>query len=177
MEGFGPGRPIARFGLLISVALLVGFALAAFDSVPLYAQCVVCGGDAECEDGNGGSVCNTELVGGGGGETCEVTGGCSCTKVKRRFWFDSVECTPDFAAATDASPDIRYYERDGSRMALHRVAGDFFAATVCGDEEERWAILARELPGGELKVTTNPLAIRLRRWMFGGLIETGGADG
>ena len=130
---------------------------------------------------NGGADgrCDSQLVGGGGGETCEVTGGCTCTKVERRFWFDSVECTPDFAAAPDASPDIRYYERDGSRVALRRVAGDFFAATVCGDEgdeEERWAILARELPGGELKVSTNPLAIRLRRWTLGGSFETGGTD-
>ncbi len=64
----------------------------------------------------------------------------------------------------------------GVARSRHTVIWDFFAATTCGDEKNRWAILARELPGGELKVTTNPLAIRLRRWTLGGPFENGGAD-
>ena len=147
---------------LAVTAAMLAFPLA--NTWSLDAQCVVCSKTNDCEDGGGGSSCVSEMKA-GQPKHCEVSGGCECTRVVRRWWFDTVVCTPTLATALP-SVDARLVDYAGSEMALQRVGPSHFAATQCGANDD-WVLLARELPDGELVVTTNPMIIRLRRWTHG----------
>ncbi len=152
-----------RYVLLALVAVLGAVTLPVIGTAPLSAQCHVCE-QGDCADGAGGSTCDEHHS--GGSQTCQVSGGCTCVKVERSFWFDGQECTPTFASSDLSPHDIRYTEMGGTQLALRRVGASHFAASTCGMSGE-WAVLARELPDGELMVTTNPFMIRLGRWAFG----------
>jgi len=127
------------------------------------AQCYVCEG-GECKDGGGGSSCTQSHT--GGGVSCLTEGGCECFKVEKTLWFDSQVCMPVHdAGEPTALSDVRYFEHDGVIVPLRRVGGSYFAARSCGGSGS-WSILARELRNGEMRVTANPLWIRLQRWAF-----------
>ena len=147
--------------LAVAAAVLV---LPLADHRLLEAQCVACSTTANCEDGGGGSSCVSEMTP-GQPKNCEVSGGCECTRIVRPWWFDTVVCTPTLATAAP-SVDARLIDFAGGEIMLQRVGPSHFAATQCGDNDD-WMILARELPDGELAVTTNPMVIRLRRWTHG----------
>ncbi len=128
-------------------------------------QCVKCDGAAECEAG--GAKCTERYE--GGSHTCWVERRCECVKVDRSWWFDSDECTPSVIAVADPwapTEDARRVEIAGMDMTLRRVGERHFAAVSCGDLDS-WIALAREVPGEGLRVTTNPLAVRLHRWAYG----------
>lgn len=149
---------IPTLGALI--ALVGAFGVLAVDANPVSAQCLVCE-VAECEEGAGGSNCEEQHAG-GAPNTCETSGGCTCVKVQRRFWFDGQACSPTALNST-APTDVRFVGQDGDQVALVRVGANHFAATACG-ARDRWSLLARELPDGRLSVTTNPIVIRVQRW-------------
>lgn len=171
-----PARPVRHrvgagninFGLrLIATALAVATGLLASPATgvsSLQGQCVVCD-DGNCEDGAGGSSCTSTR--GDGDATCKITGGCECDKVVRPFWFDTQVCSPsedEQQASLLPGPDTRIIDHAGSKITLTRVGPDHFAAaTQCGSSKD-WVFLARELPNGELAVTSNPLVIRFQRW-------------
>ena len=146
-----------------SIAVLGVLAVLVLASAPapVAAQCHVCDRD-DCEDGGGGSSC-TE-VHSGESQTCQTTGGCTCVKVRKRFWPDGQICTPDEEPMTALS-DTRHVDHAGSLIAVRRVSASYYAASACGSD--RWVVLAREFPDGRWEVTTNSLAIRLQRWAFG----------
>lgn len=171
----GPTRPVCRrvgaenlnLGLtLTTTALAVVIGLLASPVTggsSLQGQCVVCE-DGNCEDGAGGSSCTSTRS--DGQHTCEIEGGCECTKVVRRFWFDTQVCTPteDEQQASLPGLDTRIIDHGGRSLTLIRVGPAHFAgATQCGSGDD-WVLLARQLPSGELAVTSNPLVIRFQRW-------------
>lgn len=147
---------------LAVTAAMLAFPLA--NTWSLDAQCVVCSETGNCESGGGGSSCVSKMSS-DEDKRCKVSGGCECTRVVRRWWFDTVACTPTLATALP-SVDARLVDYAGSEMALQRVGPSHFAAAQCGANDD-WVLLARELPDGELVVTTNPMIIRLRRWTHG----------
>ncbi len=149
---------IPTLGALIAV--IGALVVLAVDAKPISAQCLICE-VAECEEGAGGSNC-VEQHTGGAPNTCETSGGCTCVKVPRRFWFDSQACSPTALNST-APTDVRFWGQGGDRVALVRVGASHFAAAECGGRD-RWSLLARELPDGRLSVTTNPIVIRVQRW-------------
>ena len=145
-----------------SIAILGMLAVLVLASAPspVAAQCHTCD-QGDCEDGGGGSTC-TE-VHSGNSQTCQTTGGCTCVKVRKRFWPDGQTCTPD-EGPTAALDDTRHIDYSGSLIAVRRVGASHYAASACGSD--RWVVLAREFPDGRWEVTTNSLAIRLQRWAF-----------
>ena len=149
---------IPTLGALLAV--VGAFSVLAVDAQPASAQCLVCE-VAECEDGAGGGSCEEQHAG-GAPNTCETSGGCTCVKVHRRFWFDGQACSPTALNST-APTDVRFVEQGGDRVALVRVGASHFAAPECGGRD-RWSLLARELPDGRLSVTTNPILIRVQKW-------------
>ena len=99
-----------------------------------------------------------------------VPGGtrCRCYKVERRWWPDTQKCVPilaDNGTATSEANQVRYASLDGTRIPLHRVGPHHFAAMSCQDADD-WVVLGRESATGDLEVTTNPILIGLRRWLF-----------
>ena len=159
---------------MFAVAAVIAIGLSAASPVlgnntsSLSAQCFVCD-VAECKDGGGGSACNTHHE--GESVICTTTGGCTCIKIERWWWFDTQVCTPILAGAVEEMPgtkssnDIRYVTLDGTDVALHRVGWHHFAAQSC-QGGSNWVILGRQLATGRINVTTNPLMIELNRRLF-----------
>jgi len=151
--------------------LAAGMLSAVFFSIParaVHAQCVSCSKEDHCERGRSGGACTSLRM--GQDTDCVIHGECTCEKIVRRWWFDTEICSPSFAAAppqpmqgngVPRNLDVRVVEHGGATLLLRRVGPRYFAAAQCGSDE--WAVLGRELPDGTLAVTTNPLAIRLRR--------------
>ncbi len=131
-------------------------------------QCYDCD-KGECEkNGPGGTECNTHHDPDGNVQC--VPGGtrCRCYKIERRFWPDGQKCVPilaDNGTATSEANDVRYASLEGIRIRLHRVGSRHFAAMSCQDADD-WVVLGRESATGEIEVTTNPVLIGLRRWVF-----------
>ena len=175
----GPARPVRHpagarnlnLGLtLIVTALAVAVGLLVFPVTgvsSLQGQCVVCE-HGNCEDGAGGSSCTSERS--DGQHSCETEGGCECTKIVRRFWFDAQVCAPaedEQQASLLPGLDTRIIDHGGHNITLTRVGPAHFAgAAQCGSGNE-WVLLARQLPSGQLAVTSNPLVIRFQRWVHG----------
>lgn len=148
---------LAVLVILVATAALAGVAAAPMELVA-QPECFECE-KGMCKDkGGGAGSCSVEND--GDHTMCATSGGCQCVKVRRRFRPDTQICTP--VATADG---VRRVELNGSMIAVHRVGPDHYAASACGSDE--WVVLARELPNGELGVTTMPVLIRLRRWAFG----------
>ena len=173
-RNFNLGFTLIATALVVAVGLLVSPVTGASS---LHGQCVVCNkGECENRDGGAGS-CTTTLS---GGETrCYTTGGCECVKVVRRFWFDTQICAPtenEQQASLMPGADTRIIDHDGRNITLMRVGPAHFAgAAQCGSSDD-WVFLARQLPSGELAVTSNPLVIRLQRWAHGLAFERATTD-
>lgn len=148
-------------------AVFAIFAVGAVAVVPseVGAQCFICDlEDNSCESGGGGSSCGQSFERDEDGrlqQVCKIEGGCRCVRRHRGWWFDETVCTPTLAS----SQDVRHVEEAGSVIAVRRVGERHFAALACGSD--RWVVLARELPNGDLSVTKNPLVIRFQRWRLG----------
>jgi len=67
--------------------------------------------------------------------------------------------------AMSGANQVRYASLDGTRIPLHRVGPHHFAAMSCQDADD-WVVLGRESATGDIEVTTNPIPIGLRRWLF-----------
>ena len=175
-----PARPVRRcirtrnlnLGLTLvatALAVTVGLLVSPVTGMSsLQGQCVGCNEDGHCVDGAGGSSCTSTR--GGGKHRCRVTGGCECTKVEIRFWFDTQVCAPtesEQQASLMPGVDTRIIDHGGRNITLTRVGPAHFAgAAQCGSSDD-WVFLAHQLPSGELAVTLNPLVIRLQRWAHG----------
>ena len=173
-RNFNLGFTLIATALAVAVGLLVSPVTGASS---LQGQCVVCNEDGHCANGAGGSICTSTLV--GDVHRCEVTGGCECVKVVRRFWFDTQICTAtesEQQASLMPGVDTRVIDHGGRNITLMRVGSAHFAgAAQCGSSDD-WVFLARQLPSGELAVTLNPLVIRLQRWAHGLAFERATTD-
>lgn len=165
---------------LIATALAVAVGLLASPVTgvsSLQGQCVVCK-NGECRNGDGGAGSCTSTLS-GGKKRCNTTGGCECIQVVRRFWFDTQTCAPtqsEQQASLLPGVDTRIIDHGGRNITLMRVGPAHFAgAAQCGSSDD-WVFLARQLPSGELAVTSNPLVIRLQRWAHGLAFERAKTD-
>jgi len=160
---------------VLFIALVMGTALAATASFPAPAEaqcyvcnaekhCTACNGEAECGERERGSACTERYD--SKGVSCQVTGGCECVKIERTWWFDTERCTPTSESLSFLDRDLRHVKVAGKELVLHRDGERHFAAAACG-RPDSWVVLAHEDPNGALRVTTNRLAVRLQRWMYG----------
>lgn len=137
-----PARPVRHpvgtrnlnLGLTLiatALAVAVGLLVSPVTGVSsLQGQCVVCK-KGNCEDGAGGSSCTSTRS--GGQHSCEIEGGCECTKVERRFWFDTQVCSPiedEQQASLLPGLDTRVIDHGGRNITLTRVGPAHFAGAA-----------------------------------------------